>query len=242
VRQGMLQLQPKASGWYADYQAPFIYKTFAGDFDVRTRIKVSGANAELPTADWSLAGLMVRQPKRTTSADWQPRQENWLFITTGVADNVQLPVVETKTTNNSLSNLKLRPAKAGWVELRMVRIDAAFILLRKYDGEKWEVMDRFYRPLLRGPLQIGLAAYSGWNTISPDLQRTPKLFNETVANTPADLLLQADFIRFKKPAADLSQIEGLYDKKYTGTGYYTLANLLTDYAISNETLLKMIGD
>jgi hypothetical protein len=242
VHHGLLHLQPKASGWYADYQAPFLFKTVTGDFDVRARIKVSGAGSELPTADWSLAGLMVRQPKRTTSANWQPGQENWLFITTGVADHVQLPVIETKTTNNSLSNLKLRPAQPGWVELRIVRIDAVFILLRRYDGGTWQVMDRFYRPLLRGPLQVGLAAYSGWNTIPADLQRNPKLFNETVAASNADLLLQADYIRFKRPAPDYSLVAPTYNPQYEGTVYYSVPNLLSDYSISNGLVLKMIGD
>jgi hypothetical protein len=242
VHSGLLHLEPKASGWYADYQAPFLFKTVTGDFDVRARIKVSGAGSELPTADWSLAGLMVRQPKRTASADWQPRQENWLFITTGVADNVQLPVIETKTTNNSLSNLKLRPAQPGWVELRIVRIDAVFILLRRYDGGTWQVMDRFYRPLLRGPLQVGLAAYSGWNTIPRQLQSDPKAFNTTVAESAADLLMEVDYIRFKRPAPDYSLVASTHNPQYDGTVYYSVPNLLSDYTISNGLVLKIIGD
>src|SRR5687768_14781628 len=38
----LLQLQPGASGWYADYQAPFLFKTVAGNFDLRAKLKVSG--------------------------------------------------------------------------------------------------------------------------------------------------------------------------------------------------------
>lgn len=240
---GQLRLQPKASGWYADNQAPFIFKTVSGNFDVRTRIKVSGEQTELPSVDWSLAGLMVRQPKQTTRSNWMPRQENWLFITTGVADDTQLPVIEVKTTNNSASNLKLRPAKPGWVELRIVRIDASFILMSRYEGESWKIQERFYRPLMVGPLQVGLNAYSSWNAIPMELKGNAKAFNETVADVKADLLLEADYIRFSRPRYDFSKIaKGRFDNRYNQTLYYTAGNLLTDYFITNEELLALLGD
>lgn len=241
VKDGKLQLQPKASGWYADYQAPFLFKTITGNFDVRARLIVSGKDTELPTIDWSLAGLMVRQPKRTDKSNWQPRQENWLFITTGVAEQTNLPVFEVKTTNNSLSNLKLRPAKAGWVELRIVRIEATFILMARYEGQPWQILERFYRPVLMGPLQVGLNAYSCWNALPQALKADPKLFNETVADAPADLQLEVDYIRFKRPRVDLTQVPG-YQPGYGQVLFYTPANMLTDYTLSNETILKLVGD
>jgi hypothetical protein len=239
---GVLQLQPKASGWYADNQAPFLFKTVSGNFDVRARVKVTGAETELPSVDWSLAGLMVRQPKHTTSANWMPRQENWLFITTGVADNTQLPVLEVKTTNNSLSNLKLRPVKTGWIELRIVHMDAAFILMTRTEGEGWTVRERFYRPVMTGPLQVGLNAYSCWNAIPVELKSDARAFNETVPPVKADLLLQVDYIRFARPQADLNKLSAYYDGRYEGTLFYTPANLLTDFSVSNEALVALLGD
>ena len=237
---GKLTLQPAASGWYGDYQAPFLFKTVSGNFDVRARIKVSGNASEMPAADWSLAGLMVRQPKRTTQENWQPRQENWLFITTGIAHQLNLPVIEIKSTNNSLSNLKLRPAKTGWLELRIVRIDAAFILMSRFENEAWQIQDRFYRPLLQGPLQVGINAYSGWEGIPGDLKSNPKLFNETVANSAADLRIEVDYIRFKQ-AVNLTALPQ-YNKSYANTLYYSLGNLLTDFSVSNQEVLKLLGD
>ncbi|MFT3823893.1 MAG: hypothetical protein QM731_08225 [Chitinophagaceae bacterium] len=242
VNNGALQLQPKASGWYADFQAPFLFKTVTGNFDVRARIKVSGKASELPSLDWSLAGLMVRQPKRTTKDNWNPRQENWLFITTGVADDVTLPVFEVKTTSNSISNLKLRPAKAGWVELRIVRIDAAFIMMARYDNEPWQILERFYRPVMMGPLQVGINAYSSWNAMPGELKQNPKAFNETVANIPADLVLQVDYIRFSTPTFNPDKLPAnLYNRKYAQTLFYTPGNLLTDHQLSNEEVLKQLG-
>lgn len=171
-----------------------------------------------------------------------PRQENWLFITTGVADNTRLPVLEVKTTNNSLSNLKLRPVKKGWIELRVVRVDAAFILMTRSEGEKWIIRERFYRPVMMGPLQVGLNAYSSWNAIPGELKSDAKAFNETITEVRADLLLQVDYIRFARPQIDLKKLSSYYDELYKGTLFYTPANLLTDYIISNEELIMLLGD
>jgi hypothetical protein len=214
-----------------------------GNFDVRARIRVKGESADLPSIDWSLAGLMVRQPKNTTSANWMPRKENWLFITTGVADDIHVPVMEVKTTNNSISNLKLRPAKTGWVELRIVRIEAAFILMSRVEGENWQIQERFYRPVMMGPLQVGLNAYSCWNAIPMHLKSDPKAFNEIVADAKTDLLLQVDYIRFSRPKIDIkSGLADKYNERYEGTLFYTPANLLTDYNITNEHVLSLLGD
>lgn len=243
INNGVLHLQPKASGWYADNQAPFLFKMVTGNFDVRAKIRVRGASTDLPSVDWSLAGLMVRQPKQTTSMSWAPRQENWLFITTGVADDTGIPVMEMKTTNNSISNLKLRPAQTGWMELRIVHIDAAFVLMSRTEGEKWQVQERFYRPVMMGPLQVGLNAYSCWNAIPAQLKSDPKAFNETIANAKADLLLEVDYIRFSQPKTDLKNgLDNKYDERYGGLLFYTRPNLLTDYSISNEQVLALLGD
>lgn len=243
IQNGKLILQPKASGWYADYQAPFIFKTVNGNFDVRAKIKVSGEQGGLPTVDWSLAGLMVRQPKPTDKTSWCPRQENWLFITTGVAEQTNLPVLEVKTTNNSLSNLKLRPVQQGWLEVRIVRLDAAFILLTRQEGQAWQVIERFYRPVMMGPLQVGLNAYSCWNAVPQEIKGDPKVFNETVLDIPADLVLEVDYIRYKRPVVNKAAFPAAaFNAQYEGTLFYSRSNVLTDYSLSNEDILKIIGD
>ena len=83
VVEGMLEIEPWTSGWYAEFHAPFLYREISGDFLVTTRIAANGLATEVPTSAWSLAGLMVREPRRVAPADWQPRAENWLFLTTG---------------------------------------------------------------------------------------------------------------------------------------------------------------
>jgi hypothetical protein len=243
ISNGQLKFVPYASGWYGDYQAPFLFKNISGNFDVRARIKVSGANDVLPQSEWSLAGIMVRQPKQTTSESWQPRQENWLFFTTGIAEPKSVAMFEVKSTNNSLSNLKLRPAKAGWVELRIVRVQASFILLYRYGAEEpWTVIERFYRPLLPAELQVGFNAYSGWNGIPEQVKEEPAVFNKTLVNdVAADIVVEADYIRFTRPVLNMEKLGALRASGFQAP-YYTAGNLLTDHTVSNETVLGIIGN
>jgi hypothetical protein len=240
IRDGLLHLQTYASGWYADWQAPFLYKTVTGNFDVRMRIKVSGLNATLPQTEWSLAGLMVRQPKVTTNTNWEPRQENWLFLTNGVAEPLSKPMFEVKTTSNSISNLKLRPAREGWVELRMVRLQASFILLYRYDNEEWTILERFYRPLLPLTVQVGLNAYSGYKGVPQAIASNSETFNESlVKEAPTDMLVQVDYVRFTRPKVNMEKLQGLMNTTFKAP-YYSPFNILTDYSISNEEILKLL--
>lgn len=239
VKNGILELQPYASGWYADFAAPFLYKIIDGNFDVRTKIKVSGEKDALPQTEWSLAGLMVRQPKKPGTA-WEARQENWLFLTTGIAEPKGSPVFEAKTTNNSMSNLKLRPAREGWVELRIVRMQASFILMYRYEGEKWTVLERLYRPQMPFQLQVGINAYSGWNALPADVKGDAATHNKTVLkNVSTDMLVKVDHIHFSRPKLNTEKLSGIVKPGFQAP-YYTAPNLLTDYSISNEELLQIL--
>ncbi|RYY92730.1 MAG: DUF1349 domain-containing protein, partial [Chitinophagaceae bacterium] len=242
VANGVLTMQPYASGWYGDYGAPFLYKNVTGDFDVRARVKVSGISTELPGSEWSLGGLMLRQAPRGGAAEWAPRQENWLFLTTGIAEPKGTPVFEAKSTNNSASNLKLRPARAGWVELRIVRVQATFLLLYRYEGAGWTLLERFYRPLLLPTLQVGFNAYSGWNELPMEAKRDPKAFNTTLLpDVPTDMQLQVDAVRFLPPKLDMKKLGALMQEGFR-VPFYTPANVLSDYSITNAEVLAIIGD
>ena len=198
---GHLYLEPWTSGWYADFHAPFLFRAVSGDFVVETRLRVDGRAGGQPRAAWSLAGLMVRAPRTTTPATWTPGGENWLFITSGVAEDVGQPVLETKTTRQSVSRLQLHPVRAGWVQLRVTRRAAAFELASRHDGEDWVVRARFDRPDLPNTLQVGVNAYTDWNSTT-ELQRDPHRFNTTVVqNGSPDVALRVDWIRFARPGA-----------------------------------------
>jgi hypothetical protein len=139
---------------------------------------------------------MVRAPRAVTPADWTPGGENWLFITTGVADDVSAPVFETKTTVASRSRLRLHPAKAGWVELRIARTGATFVLASRYDGEGWVERARFERADLPATVQVGLNAYTDWYSARP-LHNDPRAFNtRVIKDGRPDLAFRVDWVRF----------------------------------------------
>ena len=195
TRDGELVIEPHTSGWYEDFHAPFLFKEVSGDFVVTARVRADGVAHPTPRAAWSLAGLMVRAPRDITPRTWTPGGENWLFITTGVADDLDRPVIETKSTVNSRSALRLHPARAGWMELRITRRGAAFELASRYDGEDWIPRARFDRPDLPATVHVGLNAYSDWWT-AKSLHGDPLKFDTTVlADGKPDLRLRVDWIR-----------------------------------------------
>lgn len=201
VEDGKLVLEPWTSGWYAEFHAPFLYQEVSGPFTVTARLRVRGKEGELPSEPWSLAGLMVREARPNSGKQWEPRAENWLFLTTGIAFETGKPVFETKTTVNSRSNLKLAPARAGWIELRITRQGPNFTLLSRYDDEEWQVRETFFRSDLPRTVQVGLNVYTGWNS-ALDFQNDPVKFNTTVLkDRKADAILEVDWVRFTRGAA-----------------------------------------
>lgn len=225
IADGKLALEPWTSGWYAEFHAPFLYRDVEGSFVATARVRVRGKESEIPAEPWSLAGLMVREARPDSGRKWEPRGENWLFLTTGIAVETGKPVFETKTTVNSRSNLKLTPARAGWIELRIVRVGPAFILMSRYDGESWEVRERFYRADLPRALQVGVNVYTGWNS-AKDFENDPQKFNATVLkDRRADAILEVDWIRFARPVVPKG----------------TNAMQLLDYATPGAELVKLFG-
>lgn len=239
-KEGTLILEPGTSGWFADMNAPFVYKEVKGDFDVRARVKASGLTTPVSQTLWSLGGLMARIPKRTTKTDWKPKEETWLFLTTGVAQEPGKQVIESKYTLNSKSNLKLRDARAEWISLRIVRVGNSFVLLYKYDADKkWTVHERFYIADLPPVMQIGFNCYTNSEAVDAKVRFTdPFTFNNTVytAGKP-DMRLTADYVRFSKPKVSFQGAD---------PGQSWLNNVsknnLTDYSLSNEKLAALLGD
>ncbi|MFD2514415.1 hypothetical protein ACFSRY_11100 [Pontibacter locisalis] len=233
---GNLYFEPGTSGWFADQQAPFLFKEIAGDFDVRVRMKVSGKKGELPQTQWSLAGLMARAPKKGGKNTWKRGEENWLFMTTGIAEELGKPVIETKKTINSRSSLKLRPAKPEWVQMRLVRVGPSFIFLYKYDQDSaWTVRERFYNVDMPQTLQVGLIGYTNSYAVDNSIKLGDTFtYNNTIYDHLGnpDLAVLVDYIRFQKP-------------KISFGGSWLAAvgeNNLTDYSVTNEELLKILGE
>jgi hypothetical protein len=236
---GALNLQPYDSAWVRELHAPFLYQKISGDFDVRTRVRVRSQESAVPTSVWSLGGLMVRLPNANTATAWEPRRENWFFLTTGVGHLPGKVMTETKATINSVSNLKLRPFAAGWVELRLVRVGGTIIALARQEGGRWEVRDRFTRMDMPEVLEVGLTAY----TASPDEPPGPdnaELENRRVKpQLRTDFAMDVDWIRFARPAiagpAGLSRLDAWYHE-------VSGANPLSDPNANEEDILSLVGE
>ncbi len=197
---GALHLQPYDSAWVRDRSATFLFQTIEGDFDVRARVRVRGADAATPGGTWSLGGLMARIPNGLDSKSWQPRQENWHFITTGVGLERNKPVTETKSTYNSYSSLKLRPFEPGWVELRLVRVGMTLFALARPEGAtEWQVRDRFYRMEPTPHMQVGLIAYTGSDDVPPGPEDAVKDNMTVNKQARVDMLMDVDWVRFTRP-------------------------------------------
>lgn len=197
---GALHMQPFDSAWVRDRSAPFLFQTVEGDFDVRARVRVRGASSEMPGGTWSLGGLMARVPNGLDAKSWQPRLENWHFITTGVGLERGRAVTETKGTYNGYSSLKLRPFQSGWVELRLVRVGMTlFALARPNDASEWQLRDRFYRMEPNPYMQVGLIAYTGSDDVPPGPEDAVKDNSTVNRSARVDMLLDVDWIRFSRP-------------------------------------------
>ena len=197
---GALHLEPYHGAWVRDLNAPFLFQTVEGDFDMRARIRVRGAGSETPGGTWSLGGLMARVPNGLDSKSWEPRRENWHFITTGVALDRGRPVTETKGTYNSYSSLKLRPFQSGWVELRLVRVGMTLFALARPDGTaEWLLRDRFYRMEPNPVMQVGLIAYTTSDDVPPAREDPRKENGEVLKEPKVDMLMDVDWVRFSRP-------------------------------------------
>ena len=170
VENGQLVVHVAQSSWVNARHAFFLWKTVDGDFDVSARVLATGEHGRLPVGDWSLAGLLVRDPRADQTAS-----EQWLGWTVGRVRRRN--VLERKSTQNTVSQLVLLPARALRVDLRIVRRGASFTLYRRYPGKAWLKVYRYLLPDLGSTLQVGIDAQSGYGS-------------------SADLVAHVDWVRF----------------------------------------------
>jgi hypothetical protein len=151
-------------------RAFFLYKLVRGDFKATALVNATGKDGPLPTANWSLSGILVRSPARDRTS------ENWVSFRTGAVQGA--PTLERKSTRQSRSELVLDPGRQGWIELRIVRLGPKFFLLRRYPGGDWRLHWVYSRFGLPARLQVGIDAFSGFE------------------DTHADLVSHVDYLRF----------------------------------------------
>ncbi|MEO1292528.1 MAG: hypothetical protein AAFV62_06825, partial [Pseudomonadota bacterium] len=201
IEDGQLVLEPITGGWFEDLHAGHLYQQVDGDFIVTTRIRVTGTKADLPQTLFSLAGLFIRAPHEVSATSWAPGRENWLFFSIGTSAPAGEPQFEIKTTTNSLSTLKILPSPTGWVELRIARHAELFTLMHRAEGaDEWTVADQMIRPDLPQILNVGLTAYSDWETVAPIYPNVMQININGAPENNADLIAFVDRISFRRPA------------------------------------------
>jgi hypothetical protein len=200
--QSHLVIEPKVSSWYEDIIGGFLYREITGDFEVTARVHASGRHGATPTRSFSLGGLMVRAPRAVTARNFEPKRENWLFLTTGTVDRPGEPQFEAKTTMNSVSTLRSYPARRGWLDLRIVRLKELFTLLYRYDGEEWNYLDQWVRPDLPATVQVGSIAYTDWDGAAAVYPDIATINQGQIPNGVEDLTFRVASIQFRKPSID----------------------------------------
>ncbi len=216
---------PHSSVWYNDYRGELTYKEVSGDFIVTTELKVTPRKEDgAPKSAFSLAGLVIRTPRVVTSESWKPGGENHVILSIGSATKPSIFQYDMRTTANSKTDYVVRDgvSRAG---LRIARIGPHIIMLKRTPGGSWEILRRYHRPDMPATLQVGLTAFTDWDTCK---LMDAKTHNQTLIKSGnPDVVAAFDYIRFK-PVQLPPDLKGLH---------------LSDEArVLDSRLLKVLGD
>jgi len=193
---GSLTIVPTASGWYGDFDGPFVYTTVTGDFMVETEVAAYSVNPSTPTAPpsqyYNSAGLLMRDPNHGSGT------ETWITHNVGYQDNVVGVGTEAKRTVQSNSRLFLFSG-VNRGRLRICRVGDTVWLTRKLDGEATFALMHIFGDgedvggLARFPdeVQVGMSA-SAWNSLG----------NAPNPNLPPDIRAEWSYIHIW-PIGDL---------------------------------------
>lgn len=179
VEDGALKLVPVRSWWVDDKRALYLSKRVTGDFVATMRVQVTGTTTPDPQANWSLSGILVRNPASTK------QNENWLAFRTGFVNDSR--VYERKTTLRSHSILVLASSPSGWVDLRVARVGSRFFLLKRSPARKWIEHWSYVRPDLPKTLEVGIDGFSGDESPHADMISRVDWFHFSPTGVPAKL-------------------------------------------------------
>ena len=212
TRPGHLVMTPFTSSWFGEFRGELTYKMVSGDFVITTFVEPRNrAGTGRPERDYSLAGIMVRQPRSMTDpSQWTPEGQNYVVLSMGSADR-QSPgfEYEVKTTSNSVSTLVIEGTDATRAAIQVARLGDHFIMLRQNEGEEWVVHRRYARPDFPETVQAGLTVYTDWATVgSVGVENNNLLVltngveligGGTLGWAEPDLVAAFDYVRFARP-------------------------------------------
>lgn len=210
-RPGRMTMVPYTSSWYAEWRGELTFKRITGDFVITTDIEPRNrAGNGAPGSQYSLAGIMVRAPRTMTSpAQWTPGGQNYVFLSTGAANNPGSYQYEVKSTLNSQSMLYISNGAPARSSIQVARLGPHLILLRRGQGGIWQVHQRYFRPDMPPTLQAGLTVYTDWavcESVGFQYQNQVVLTNglrlpngTVVGGCNPDLVAAFDYVRYARP-------------------------------------------
>ena len=239
TRPGQMFMMPHTCTWYQEWRGDQAYKPVTGDFVVTTDVTASRrGGGGPPNSNFSLAGILVRAPRPgvTNPAAWTPNGENYIFLSLGAANTPGSYQFEVKTTSNSVSHLEISPADVERARVQIARIGSYFIALRQLEGGAWEVHRRYTRADMPATLNVGLTAYTDWNTCSQvgyEFHNQNLLTNDLTLPGGGTLYVNPDleaafnYLRFKRPQVP-AELAGL--------------DLANPGEVSDAELLSFLGE
>ncbi|MEZ4647587.1 MAG: hypothetical protein R3E97_02165 [Candidatus Eisenbacteria bacterium] len=206
---GQMTLMPHTVVWYQDYRGPLVFKEVTGDAAITGFVTVTGRDGvSVPSSDYSLGGILVREPRSVTPGTWAPGGENYVFLSIGYGQvSPRAFQFEVKTTIDSVSNLELSPAAGASAQIQTARVGEYVIaLIREAPGD-WRVHRRYHRPDFGPTLQVGAVSYTDWpkcSTFEPfhhnSVTIEPGMDGDPSPGTPfePDALARFDYLRFQR--------------------------------------------
>lgn len=198
TRSGWMVMMPYSSTWYKDYRGVLVYKQVKGDFVVTSKVRVARRGGDgAPRSNYSLAGLMVRTPRKVTPQTWKPGGENYIFLSLGAANRHGTYQFEVKTTVNSQSKLAVTNAGTPTALIQIARLGNDFLLLNKTPDGNWNIHQRYRRNDMPEELQVGLTVYTDYSTASR--LQPPQQNTRVIKTGRPDLVAGFDYVQFRRP-------------------------------------------
>ncbi len=217
---GHFFIKPITESWFNEYRGALLFKYISGDFVLTTEVTATGRDGvSLPTSDFSLAGLMIREPVANPDPDLDmiTNQQNYVFMALGQAQGPGWNF-EIKNTCQSISCLNIDNIDTSTSKIRLVKRGNQIVVLSQLAGQMtWEVRNRYDRTCTNcsgcncnqpfsHTVQIGFVAYTDWPKVSSYTQpfhNTHTLHPDSLVMDPSggvpfnpDIIANFNFARF----------------------------------------------
>ena len=194
-----------------------------------------------PVPDPGPGVVLPWPPDGSYTTEWNYQPENYLYLasgygTTATSGNPDLWHFESKLTTNSMSDfyggIGGIPENENVTHLQIVRAGQAFMLLRRHGDGTWILQERYTAPNLPATVQLGLTAYTDYNSIAGLHDFHHNRIAPTGGNP--DIVGDFDFFRIQRPHEAITQTAL---QNVSVTGPFGALSQLADTAVAS-----LLGD